>query len=84
MLGEKEVAECVDCHVMTKTLERMLRFVRRSSLSSLARKAGEVSALVGALQLHANERTSSTTLSCGEVQQRSWGRKFIREGVFLV
>ena len=48
MLGEKEVAECVDCYVMVKTLERMLRFVRKSSLSSLAQNAGEMSALVTA------------------------------------
>ena len=30
MLGEKEVAESVDCYVMVKTLERMLWFVRKS------------------------------------------------------
>ena len=70
MLGEKEVAECVDCHVMMKTLERMLRFVRTSSLSSLARKAGEVSALVGAQQLQVNGRASSAMLNYGEGQQR--------------
>ena len=68
MLGEKEVAECDDCHEMMKTLERMLRFVRRSSLSSLARKAGEVSALVSALRLQVNGRASSAKLSCGEGQ----------------
>ena len=70
MPSKKEVAECVDCYVMVKTLERMLRFVRRSSLSSLARKAGEVSALGGAQQLQVNGRASSAMLSCGEGQQR--------------
>ena len=70
MLGEKEVAECVDCYVMVKTLERMLRFVRKSSLSSLARNAGEVGALVIAQQLQVNGRASSAMLSCGEGQQR--------------
>ena len=70
MPSKKEVAECVDCYVMVKTLERMLRFVRRSSLSSLARKAGEVSALVGVQQLQVNGRASSAMLSWGEGQQR--------------
>ena len=70
MPSKKEVAECVDCYVMVKTLERMLRFVRRSSLSSLARKAGEVSASVGVQQLQVNGRASSAMLSCGEGQQR--------------
>ena len=70
MLGEKEVAECVKCYVMVNTLERMLRFVRRSSLSSLARNAGEVRALVIAQQLQVNGRASSAMLSCGEGQQK--------------
>ena len=70
MLGEKEVAECVDCYVMVKTLERMLRFVRKSSLSSLARNAGEMSALVIAQQLQVNGRASSAMLSCCAGQQR--------------
>ena len=70
MLSKKEVAECVDCYVMVKMLERMLRFVRRSSLSSLARKAGEVSVLVGAQHLQVNGRASSAMLSCGEGRQR--------------
>ena len=70
MPSKKEVAECVDCYVMVKTLERMLRFVRKSSLSSLSRNAGEVSALVIAQQLQVNGRASSAMLSCGEGQQR--------------
>ena len=70
MLGEKEVAECVDCYVMVKMLERMLRFVRESSLSSLARNAGEMSALVIVQQLQVNGRASSAMLSCGAGQQR--------------
>ena len=41
-----------------------------------------MSTLVGVLQLQANERASSTTLSCGEGQQRSRGRKFKRGGNF--
>ena len=70
MLSKKEVAECVDCYVMVKTLERMLRFVRKSSLPSLARNTGEMSVLVIAQQLQVNGRASSAMLSCGEGQQR--------------
>ena len=76
MLGEKEVAECVDCHVMTKTLERMLRFVRRSSLSSSARKAGEMRALVSALWLQVSRLASNVTLRCDGRQQKLYKRKF--------
>ena len=49
---------------------RMLLSVRRSSLSSSARKAGEMRVLVSALWLQVSSRKSNVTLRFGEEQQR--------------
>ena len=54
--------------MMMKTLERILRFVRRSSPSSSVRKAGTMRALVSALWLQVSSRESDVMLRCGEGQ----------------